>query len=301
MNPSSSVSARDTLPYCGLTLDRAGARRADDAWLRALREHPNSTAIPLWRDRCLVRDGLPVSIPPDADTVFLGLDGAAGVFAADLSELDEPAAVAAAAAESTVDLRRLFPTLPADHGARLAYARGLLHWHRNQRFCGACGAATRHGHGGHQLVCTGCAKLLFARIEPAVIVLVESGRRCLLGRHRGAAENAYATLAGFVEIGENLEDAVRRELAEEAGVAIGAVEYRASQAWPFPSGLMIGFRAVALSEDITVDRDELLDARWFTRAEVAALQAEHRAAGTHRGDSIEQFLLRSWLGSDLDP
>ncbi|HVK25757.1 MAG TPA: NAD(+) diphosphatase, partial [Actinokineospora sp.] len=150
-------------------------------------------------------------------------------------------------------------------------------------------------HGGHLRTCGGCKKLLFPRIEPAVIVLVEFGDRCLLGRHRGAAENAFSTLAGFVEIGESLEDAVRREVAEEAGVTVGGVVYRASQAWPFPAGLMLGFRAVATSPDIRVDLDELIEARWFTRAEVVALQAEHIAAGTDRGDSIERYLVDRWL------
>jgi NAD+ diphosphatase len=141
----------------------------------------------------------------------------------------------------------------------------------------------------------GCGRLLFPRIEPAVIMLVESAAdpgRCLLGRHRNSVLGAFSTLAGFVEIGESLEDAVRREVAEEAGVAVGAVDYVRSQPWPFPAGLMVAFRAKAESDIIEVDHNELAEARWFTRAELA----EQAAAGRlGRVDSIDRVLLRSWL------
>ncbi|GLZ37368.1 NAD(+) diphosphatase [Actinokineospora sp. NBRC 105648] len=272
------------LPYTGLALDRAGARRADDEWIAGLRA--NAVAVAFWNDRCLVGGGAPLSTPVPEDAVFLGLDGDTALFATDLSEVDEQGALAATGADAAVDIRQLFADLAPEEATRLAYARGLLHWRRNQRFCGACGSPTRDSQGGHVKVCGGCAKLLFPRIEPAVIVLVEFGDRCLLGRHRGAT--GFSTLAGFVEIGESLEDAVRREVAEEAGVAVGHVEYLASQAWPFPSGLMLGFRATALSAEISVDRDELEEARWFTRAEVAELDRG-------RGDSVETFLIDSWV------
>ncbi|GAA3050782.1 NAD(+) diphosphatase [Actinokineospora globicatena] len=272
------------LPYSGMALDRAGARRTDAAWLDTLRPHGHALAF--WRDRCLVRDGRPVRTAATDDAVFLGLDGDTGLFARDLSEMDEEAALAAAGADTAADIRGLFADLGPEDATRLAYARGLLHWRRNQRFCGACGSAAVDSHAGHVRKCSGCGKLLFPRIEPAVIVLVEHEDRCLLGRHRGA--RGFSTLAGFVEIGESLEDAVRREVAEESGVAVGAVEYLASQAWPFPSGLMLGFRAEAVSPDIAVDRDELEEARWFTRAEVAAL-------GDRRPDSVESFLVDRWL------
>jgi NAD+ diphosphatase len=216
------------------------------------------------------------------------------VFAADLSDLDEASALRAIGAEAAVDIRRLFPGLPADQAAILAYAKGILHWHRNQRFCGACGAATESRDGGHLRVCGSCGRLLFPRIEPAVIVLVEAPgepARCLLARHRNAAAGSYSTLAGFVEIGECLEDAVRRELHEEAGVLVDTVTYQASQAWPFPAGLMVGFRAVAASEDVAVDDNELAEARWFTRDEVIELLESRNS----KKDSIEHFLIGSWL------
>jgi NAD+ diphosphatase len=286
------VSSEVTLPYNGLMLDRAGYRRADPEWIEQARAH--GRAVAFWRDRCLVRAGAPVVVPAAGESVFLGMDGEAGVFATDLSEMDEAGAVIAVGADATVDVRRLYPSLAGSEAAIVSYARGILHWNRNQRFCGACGGRATSRDAGHLRVCDGCGKLLFPRIEPAVIVLVEAPdppARCLLARHQGSAPDAFSTLAGFVEIGESLEGAVRRELAEEAGVRVGEVRYQASQSWPFPAGLMIGFRAIAVSDSVAVDRNELAEARWFTRDEVVA----RLATGENRTDSIEHFLVMSWV------
>lgn len=294
------------LSYGGGRLARAGDRRTDPTWVEATQAAPGARVIPIWRDQCLVAGSpaTPVVLRADAlrrvagEVVFLGLDGDGGVFAVDLSALTESEAVESAGAEGVLDVRALVGALTPEEASTLAYARGLLHWHRHQGFCGACGAPTVSRNGGHLRVCAdgGCGRLLFPRIEPAVIVLVESAdtpRRCLLARHRGAAADGYSTLAGFVEIGETLEDTVRREVAEEAGVPVGAVTYVASQAWPFPSGLMVGFRATATARTVTVDGDEIVEARWFTRAELAA----HVASGGRLGreDSIDRLLLHGWL------
>ncbi|WP_433255489.1 NAD(+) diphosphatase [Streptosporangium sp. CA-135522] len=291
------------LPYNGGRLDRAGARRGDPAWVRACRTDPASVAIPLWRDRCLVEGTTPVTLAAAAAgeaSTFLGLEGERAVFAVDLSALDEREALRVAGASGSADVRELFSTLDAERAAILAYARGILRWNRDQRFCGACGGGTDSRDGGHLRVCLTCDKPLFPRIEPAVIVLVEAPgepRRCLLGRHRASTTGAYSTLAGFVEIGESLEDAVRREVFEEAGVRVHRVDYLASQSWPFPAGLMLGFRATALSEEIHVDGDEVVEARWFTAAQVAEMRSAQIERGAHRGDSIEQFLIDSWMRS----
>jgi NAD+ diphosphatase len=287
-NARSASSAREnviTLPYNGLTLDRG--RRSDADWLATALT--NGRLLAFWQDKCLVTGGEPVSLPKtDREVVFLGAAETA-VFAADLSDVDAEAAVAEAGADAAVDIRVLFGDLDRQEAATLAYARGMLHWTRNQRFCGACGGRTAAEQAGHMRRCEDCGKLHFPRIEPAVIMLVESPdrRKCLLAKHRGAT--AYSTLAGFVEIGESLEDAVRRELHEEAGVRVSDVSYQASQAWPFPSGLMVGFRAHATTEDVAVDHDELAEAHWFTRDEV-------RAQGSTRHDSIESYLVETWLG-----
>jgi NAD+ diphosphatase len=292
------VPTNVTLPYNGLSLDRAAAHRADPGWVERVRADPDTRVLAFWRNGCLTANGEPVRVAPTPDAVLLGVDGTAGVFAADLSEMEEPAALAAAGADAVTDVRTLVRSLGAQDAATLAYGRGMLHWARNQRFCGACGSPTDPRHAGHQRVCRGCDTLLFPRIEPAVIMLVEAPdppRRCLLARHRGARPNGYSTLAGFVEIGESLEDAVRRELAEEAGVRVTSVRYQASQAWPFPAGLMVGFRVVAESTEVAVDHEELLEARWFTPDDVRDLLAEHGAEGRDRPDSIEAHLLATWL------
>ena len=283
---------------CGRTPGWVAARLADRA----------SVVLPLWRDRCLVgpdRTPLRRGVADAAallaaadETVFLGLDADSAVFAVDLSARAEPEARELAGAAEAVDVRALVGGLGPAEAAVQAYARGLLHWHRGQRYCGGCGAPTVAGDGGHTRSCTGsgCGRLLFPRIEPAIIVLVEAPgepERCLLARHRGAPEDSWSTLAGFVEVGESLEDAVRREMAEEAGVTVVDLAYQGSQAWPFPAGLMVGFRATAASTDVRVDGEELVAARWFTRDELRDRVARGRSLG--RVDSIDRHLLGSWL------
>ncbi|MFJ8581793.1 NAD(+) diphosphatase [Micromonospora sp. NPDC093277] len=296
------------LAYGGGWLDRAAGLRTDPGWIAARLTDRESVVLPLWRDRCLVSADRVLVRPAAVDaaellaaadeTIFLGLDAGRAVFAADLSGRPEREALALAGATEPVDVRALVGGLTPAEAAVQAYAKGLLHWHRGQRYCGGCGALTAAGDGGHTRSCTGadCGRLLFPRIEPAIIVLVEAPgepERCLLARHRGAPEGSWSTLAGFVEVGESLEDAVRRELAEEAGVTVAEVSYQGSQAWPFPAGLMVGFRATAASMEVRVDGEEVVDARWFTRQELRARVADGRPLG--RIDSIDHHLLGSWL------
>lgn len=292
--------------YSGLTLDRAAAARGDQQWIAGLLADDSTRVIPLWRDQCLVRDGAPVTLPSSGaaellavvDPLFLGVDAGSAVFAADLSALEQPGAAGLAGADAAIDIRALVGVVPPAEAGVFAYARGLAHWHRNQRFCGACGGRTDVRDAGHHRICRDCGALLFPRIEPAVIVLVESPgepRRCLLGRHAGSAPGHFSTLAGFVEIGECLEDAVRREVGEEAGVAVGRVTYQASQAWPFPAGLMIGFTAEAAGDAIRTDNREVLDARWFTAAEIRARMSDPSLGRPYRVDSIGKFLIENWL------
>jgi NAD+ diphosphatase len=305
-----SALADDSLYYTGLALDRASSRRSDPAWLQAQRAGPDVRVIPLWDDKCLVSGGQPISLDaaseaalPDGATVFLGLSAGTPVFAADLSALDRADALALAGADAEADVRTLIGAIGRDEAGMLAYARGLLHWQRRQRFCGCCGGRCEPRDGGHLRVCAECATLHFPKIEPATIVLVElpgEPRRCLLGRHQGAAPGRYSTLAGFVEIGESLEDAVRREVAEEAGVTVRSVRYQGSQAWPFPAGIMLGFRAVAAGPDIAVDGAELTDARWFTDAEVRARIADSGPVPPCRHDSIGRALIEGWLAESAD-
>ncbi|WP_091667202.1 NAD(+) diphosphatase [Micromonospora auratinigra] len=296
------------LAYGGGWLDRANGLRGDPDRVRAVLADPGSVLLPFWQDRCLVSAGrapLRLMAADSAallaaadETVFLGLDAGAAVFAVDLSGRPEATALELTGAVAAVDVRALVGGLTAAEAAVQAYGKGMLHWHRGQRWCGSCGAVTQPRDGGHTRSCTapGCGRLFFPRIEPAVIVLVEAPGepgRCLLARHRGAPEGSWSTLAGFVELGESLEDAVRRELAEEAGVTVTGVAYQGSQAWPFPAGLMVGFRATAAGTEVRVDGDEVVDARWFTRAELRDRVAAGHPLG--RVDSIDRHLLGSWL------
>ncbi|GGM59239.1 NADH pyrophosphatase [Micromonospora sonchi] len=301
----------DGLAYTGTPHDRAASLRTDPGWVDAQLCHDDTRVVPMWRDRTLLTaTGQPAVLTAGpgravvaaaGQTVLLGLDGTAATFAVDLSEVEEAEVLRLAAADTSTDLRALAATLSGPLAATLAYARGMLHWHRHTRYCGSCGTPTSSAHAGHLRVCDGrdCGRQIFPRLEPAVIVLVESPDpepRCLLARHHGAGPDRFSLLAGFVEIGEGLEGAVRREVAEEAGVTVDRVTYRGSQGWPFPAGLMVGFHARAVDETIAVDGAELQEARWFTRAEVV----ERIVTGPGSGpvDSIGGRLLRSWAGLD---
>lgn len=295
----------EDLAYTSTPYDRAADRRADPAWVTAQLARPDRRVVPVWQDRCVTKAGAPVdgreeAVLDAADQIaLLGIQDGSPVFAADLTKKTEAEALELCGGEATVDLRRLAADLPAPVAATLAYARGLLYWNRLSRFCGTCGSPTKSVHAGHIRECTGpeCGRQLFPRIEPAVIVLVELDGpepRCLMARHHGAGPNGFALVAGFVEIGESLEGAVRREVAEEAGVAVGEVTYLGSQGWPFPAGLMVGFHGRAVDDTINVDGAELVEARWFTRDQV--VERITNGPGSGPVDSIGGRLLRTWAG-----
>jgi NAD+ diphosphatase len=295
-------------PYSESGLERATERRGDPAWAECLGRGDVELLV-LWGGRCIVGDdGEPsvlvggeaaALVQRSEEPMLLGISEGRAVFAVDLGHLAEREAVEGVGAAATADLRDLVARLDPVLASRLAYARGLAFWHDHARYCGACGHPTAFSSAGHVRQCTGsaCGELLFPRISPAVIVLVEAvgpPPRCLLGRHRLSKAGSFATLAGFVEIGESLEGAVRREVAEETGIEVGAVTYRASQAWPFPGGLMLAFRAEALCDTPRPDGEEVVEARWFTRDELSDLAAV-TDGGLGRHDSIDRFLLEDWL------
>jgi NAD+ diphosphatase len=201
---------------------------------------------------------------------LLGLRHDQTLFALDLSSLDEP--LPAGTEGSFEDLRRMGGLLPAEDAAILAHARGLMHWRTRHRFCGVCGAICAPQQAGHVMACIdGCGTHHFPRTDPAVIMLVTHGDRALLGQPaRFRERRIFTTLAGFVEPGETLEEAVAREVFEEAGIRVANVRYRSSQPWPFPASIMLGFTADAVTRDITIDPQEIVEARWFTREELAS-------------------------------
>jgi NAD+ diphosphatase len=231
------------------------------------------------------------------------------VFAVDLSETALANLPALADAGELVDLRRAGALVSADDASLLAYARAMLAWHRRHRFCSVCGSTAEIRRAGHVRRCcnAACGAEAFPRTDPVVIMLVtipathERPERVLMGRHGRLPPGAYSILAGFVEPGESLEDAVAREVWEEAGLRVRDVTYVASQPWPFPHSMMIGFRATAESEELSVDRDELEDAQWFTAAEVATFgewgddSARFRRP---RPDSIARVLLDAWVDKE---
>lgn len=233
------------------------------------------------------------------------------MFAIDLSALTEPDATAlvtecGTTATEFADIRSVGGLMPQQDGSILAYARGLAYWHRRHRFCGACGTATNSEQGGHVRRCANpdCGIDHFPRTDPAVIMLVTAdfnGKpHCLLGRQASWAPGMYSSLAGFVEPGESLEVAVAREVKEEASIDITDVEYRASQPWPFPSSLMLGFRARATTFDVDVGKDELEEALWFSHTEIRDLSEANRDdRRLSRRDSIARWLIEDWM-TDVD-
>ncbi len=269
--------------YCfaGNPLDRVSERRRDREWIAGLLADPAARILPLRDLRPWTRGtGSPVldwqelapwraSIEAGATLVFLGLGLADGRphFAIDASGADG----AAVGDNESFDARTLAPLLPAGEAAILAEARAVIDWHARHGFCAQCGAPTRVTAAGWVRRCPECKVSHYPRSDPVTIMLAVRGDYALLGRNRRRPGNRFSCLAGFVEPGETLEEAVRREVREESGIRVGRVRYLACQPWPFPSTLMTGFLCEALSEEITVDPEELAEARWFERAELRAM------------------------------
>ena len=267
--------------FAGPYVDRASHVRRDTAWFANALEDARSRVVVVWNSRSLIIGAQPIrgaflelrELPGKrrnaADLILLGMFNGASYFAYEIEAVDPPELLTGARFE---DLRLVAALLPPDEAGLLAYARALVSWRTRNRFCGTCGAATLSTRSGHVLVCTNpaCRHEQFPRLDPAIIVLISDGPRVLLGRQASWPKGRYSTIAGFVEPGESLEDAVAREVLEETGVAVNDIEYHSSQPWPFPASLMLGFTAQAATQEIQLRDDELEDARWFTRAELIA-------------------------------
>jgi NAD+ diphosphatase len=286
----------------GSRIDRVAPRRAEADWVRARLHDEDSHFTLVWRSQSLLADGPRAALLPGLGGLaashpwaFLGLLDGRAVFALDLGGLDDPLAALPPDAGAFADLRATAASLDAPEASMLAHARGLLHWRARHRYCGVCGAPTRPSDAGNRVSCTGCGTEHFARTDPAVIMLVSHGERVLLGHARRFTGNMYSTLAGFVEPGESLEEAVAREVREEAGIEVTDIVYHSSQPWPFPASLMLGFYARALDERIVLDDDELADARWFSRDELR----DHAALGFDLPGpiSIARRLIEDWLAA----
>ncbi|SFE47753.1 NAD(+) diphosphatase [Roseivivax sediminis] len=317
----------EDVTFGGSGFDRGAEIRPDAQAVAAAEADPAASAVLIWRGKPLVtgaaRDRLarlrlshPVVAGAAPPRILLGREDGAPLFAVDISNW-APEGVDPAAIGGFVDLsEQVHPDIPeacfaelrqvmtrlTPHDAELAAtARALMGWHASHRFCACCGAESVPAQAGWQRLCPSCGARHFPRTDPVVIMLVTRGNRALLGRAPVWPEGMYSCLAGFVEPGETLEAAVRREVFEEVGVRVGAVRYLASQPWPFPASLMIGMHGVAESEDIIRDPVEIEDAMWVTREDLsAAFAGRHPLIAPAREGAIARFLLRNWLADRLD-
>lgn len=313
----------EEVTFGGSGLERAAQWRGDAARIAGLLAE--GWVTPLWRGKPLVGEGeglgwLPAAHPVfegAGEAVFLGMDAGRPRFARDISHWMPPAGDPGAAAGfmdasaqghpalparlSFRDLRAVMAALSARDAELAVTAKAILQWHQSHGFCAACGAASQMAEAGWQRRCPACGAHHFPRTDPVVIMLIEHGNRLLMGRSPGWPEGMYSLLAGFVEPGETLEAAVRREVEEESGVKVGEVGYLASQPWPFPASLMIGCRGRALTEAITVDPVELEDARWVSREEMVQVMAgAHPVMRAGRKGAVAHFLITNWLADRLD-
>jgi NAD+ diphosphatase len=314
------------VPFCGNPLDREGIRRRDRAWLDARLEDPSSRFLPVWQAKPLLKKEAAAqrgeaerSAGPREggralawakreffadleapEPVFLGNGDGVAHFAVDVSAVEKPeVAFGIADVASFDDLRAAVALLPAADAAIAAQARTMVDWHARHRHCAVCGGHTRSVLGGANRVCFDCQAEHFPRTDPVAIAVVVRGDQCLLGRSPGWPAHMFSALAGFVEAGESLEDAVRREVMEEAGVRVGRVTYLTSQPWPFPSSLMLGCVAHAESEAIAIDPAELEEARWFSRDALrAALAGSRKDLGAPPPFAIAHHLIRAWVETD---
>lgn len=311
----------ETVTFGGSGLDRAAELRGNTG---ALKAQDSARAILMWRGKPMIQDDTLVRLPLDhavmrdaaKDMIFLGREDDVPVFAADLSawqpaDLDDttldgffdpstqrhPAVADAEFAE----LRGVMTRLSPRDAELAATAKAVGEWHKSHRFCARCGAESAMAMGGWQRDCVACGGHHFPRTDPVVIMLITHGNSVLVGRSPGWPEGMYSLLAGFVEPGETIEAAVRREVFEEAGVRVGAVSYLSSQPWPFPSSLMFGCAGDALNTDLTIDPDEIEDAMWVTREEMAdAFAGKNPGILPARKGAIAHFLLEAWLSDRLD-
>ncbi|WP_424938934.1 NAD(+) diphosphatase [Aliiroseovarius sp. S253] len=307
-------------------LNRDAESRADPERLETLTQ--SAQLLPVWRGKILMRpeaegwdlgylthDTLPADFA-DAPRVYLGLQDGVPLFALDVSrwepedDLPDPTQFVDRSIQSHPDLpsdigfselRATMAGLTPDEAEVAATARSILEWHRIHGFCANCGKKTHVAMAGWQRNCDACGRSHFPRTDPVVIMLITHGNSVLVGRGVGWPDDMYSLLAGFLEPGETIEAATRREVFEEAGVRVGPVGYLASQPWPYPSSLMVGTWGQATSTEIKIDPAELADATWITREDMLDIFAgRNPAIKPARKGAIAHFLMQNWLADRLD-
>jgi NAD+ diphosphatase len=304
------------IPFAGNPLNRASEKRTDAAWIAAKRHEVSSLILPMRRLEPLLREPeqseaaaeLALITPevadslagPDAICIFLGLDGDRALFAVDIPEHADIAQVGPRGGYFR-DARMAGSMVSVRDAALIAQAKAMIDWHQRHGFCPKCGAQTKLMDAGYRRVCDQCNSEHFPRVDPVVIMLATHGDACLVGRGKQFPQGMFSALAGFVEPGETIEEAVRRELMEEASVKVSEVTYYATQPWPFPSSLMIGCFAKAESRDIKADETELAEVRWIERSVARALVKGKRVDGLMVPPpiAIAHHLIKTWAERDI--
>jgi len=305
------------IPFAGSPLNRASEKRTNRGWIESKRRDPSSLILPLWRlepfllepkksdvpiELGLLRPGIADALAgADAPCIFLGLDGDTAVFALDVSAAAAPGNVGPLAGLGYFrEARTAAQTVSIEHAAIIAQAKALIDWHQRHGFCPRCGAPTTMMDAGYRRICGKCNAEHFPRVDPVVIMLATHGDACLVGRGKQFPSGMFSALAGFVEPGETIEEAVRRELMEEAAVKVAEVTYYATQPWPFPSSLMIGCFASAESRDAKPDEIEIAEVRWLERRVARDLIEGKRVADLRVPPpiAIAHHLIKTWAFAD---
>jgi len=289
------------LSFTGNPLDRASAERSDPGWIAAQQARSDALFLPIWQTKPLLIAGragflaaAQLDLTPGQVCVFLGLRDGTPLFAVALPDSEEPPLTALG---EFFEMRAAAFVLSDAESAIAGQAKSLIDWHHRHRFCANCGTETSAADSGYRRDCPGCGAQHFPRTDPVVIMLPLLGEECLVGRGARFPEGMYSAFAGFMEPGETLEEAVRRELREEVSLGVSSVRYHTSQPWPFPSSLMLGCYAEALSRDFRIDAQEIEQARWMTKTEVRARLADEIKDGIKLPGTIAiaRTLLANWV------
>ena len=300
--------------YAGNPLDRGDRERRDEEWLAAKARDPKSRFLPMWDLNVLITGGSQEGLGwlgfddlsrlgVDATAIFLGMDGDEAHFVVDISKYEGAVRELRESSERRFeDARTATEVLSGPDSGIVAQARAQVNWHNRNAYCAICGHETHMKRGGQVRQCSNCEAQNYPRTDPVVITVVSDDEWCLLGRSRGrgSPSNRYSALAGFVDQGESIEEAVAREVMEEAGIGVKNVRYHSSQPWPFPSSLMIGCHADAATTDISMDDEEMADVRWFHREEVLlALTGESESLAVPAPIAIAHHLIKAWASNSV--
>jgi len=308
-----------SLMYTHLPLDRCSNQRSNKQWLKKVFNDEDTRF-------CLINNGENLFTQDSAlkalfihrnilenvsinSCIFLGKEQNHAIFALDCNKLNPTDLASFTARGQWLDLRQATSSISSQDAAILSLAKALVYWHNTHLYCGKCASLNQLVEAGHARRCTNnqCHNMTFPRTDPAVIMLVESLfddgiPRCLLGRQEIWPQGMYSTLAGFVDPGETLEQAVRREVLEESGIEVTDVSYIASQPWPFPASVMLGFTAVAKTQEIDISHDSLQDAQWFSRVQIKAFSERNATGDGYKmssADSISHYLISAWLNQEI--